>query len=302
MANRYILTVTLVIIIWASWGCQKNQQKVDQLETQTKVLIVEKVRKDSMLHEFMTAFNQFEENLERIKERENIITLTSDERGYSIADKKAKINHDLQLINELLIENRAIIDQLTAQLGNSNVNTQPFQEALSRLKGQLENKDQNIRVLTDQLITKDFEIESLSQQNTELVAARESLYYHSADQAFRISNQLAYIAQQDEKIHYQAEEMSSIHYVVGDKTELRAYNIIDKRREINPNLPTHMFTEMNMMDLNYIPLEAKRVEVVSIHPSESYQLKEDNGQIVSLEILDPETFWQATRYLIIMTK
>jgi hypothetical protein len=61
------------------------------------------------------------------------------------------------------------------------------------------------------------------------------------------------------------------------------------------------FTPVDIREIEYIPLESKKAELISVHPDESYHISGDN-QADTLFIEDPNLFWTATKFLVVAVK
>jgi hypothetical protein len=63
------------------------------------------------------------------------------------------------------------------------------------------------------------------------------------------------------------------------------------------------FTEIDIRKIRSIPVQGKSPKVVSFHPEDSYEIKSGtSGDYSQLEILEPENFWNGSRYLVIEVK
>ena len=133
----------------------------------------EKEHQDSLIGDFMNTFNEFEENLAVIKEKESLITMGADNPEYR-TDGKESVIQDIQLINDLLDQNRQIIDELTTKAEQAEGLSAQYRRSISGLKRQLEERDTEVTEL-EQLVALDYRIEdlngridTLSQENTML--------------------------------------------------------------------------------------------------------------------------------------
>ena len=62
------------------------------------------------------------------------------------------------------------------------------------------------------------------------------------------------------------------------------------------------FTQVDIRTTKEIKLYSKRAELLTTHPSGSYELvKDDKGQL-TLKITNPTEFWSVSRYLVIQVK
>jgi hypothetical protein len=62
------------------------------------------------------------------------------------------------------------------------------------------------------------------------------------------------------------------------------------------------FTEIDISKVKTIPVNSRKVELITEHPASSYKLIEDNGQIAYLEIENPQEFWKISKYALMATK
>lgn len=110
------------------------------------------------------------------------------------------------------------------------------------------------------------------------------------------------IAAQDESVKL-ANQLNTCYYVVGSKSELKKYNIIEtsflrKTKIMEGDFEKSYFTKADKRTLSSVNLHSKKVEVLSKHPKGSYKIVENNGAKV-LEIINPADFWELSNYLIV---
>ena len=127
---KYFLIITLAVTIFSC-----NSGKIKKLEEENNSLIEQTAQKDSLLNNFMSAFNDFESNLELIKENESLISMNSGDPEMRV-DQKEKILSDIQMINQLLDDNKSIIADLSSRLEGSDAKLGEFRRMVSRLKKQ----------------------------------------------------------------------------------------------------------------------------------------------------------------------
>ena len=279
------------------WGC--NQEKVKQLEAENLRLNEAVERQDSVLNDFLESFNSIEDNLAIIREKESMIALSSDDPELQ-ANQKDRIVNDISLINNLLDENKKIIEELNKKLNRSNVKVSEFRRMVSRLESQISSKDSSITDLKEQLATRDFAIGELNQK-------LDSMEVQSAQSSARMADQDQLIAEANEKIEEQTMALNKAFYVVGNSKELVEMDILDKKgifgkKEISQDFGEGIFTPIDVTQTFSIPINAKKPSLMSSHPQGSYIMNEDDNQVKSLEITDPDKFWRNSKYLVVMTK
>lgn len=294
MKNYCFILIASALVLFNCTG------KVKQLENQNQLLTQENQSQDSLLNDFMDSFNQFDENLDRIKERENIISMESD--NIENQDGKDRINNDLELIANLLQQNREIIDDLNKKLKNSDIKNKQFRNMIARLTKQLEEKDASIVTLTQQLADMNIQVDGLSTRVDELSLRAENLSSDNETKNTRISEQEARIAAQGEEISGQTERLNTAYFIAGTAKELKEKNIIVKSKKINNDFDPAAFTRIDITETHEIPFDSKKARILTYHPSNSYALNDtdEDKKIDQLEIKNPETFWKKSKYLVVV--
>jgi len=284
-----------------------NQKKVEELEEKNKALMEEQQVRDSLLNDFATSFETFENNLSAIRDKEQmIITPQENERR---ADSKTRILDDLVVIQDLLASNKEIIADLEKQVDKSEAKAGQFRRMVNGLKSKLSDKDKQIATLETQLEEADYEIEELNQNIASLETSIAELNKKNTNQSAQLTSQKEVLEAQNDQIEGQTEEMNTGFLAVGKSKELREKNIIDKegaflgiggRLVMEDNFKEENFIKINIQSTTSIPLEGKKVEVVSYHPEDSYTLKEVDGKLEGLEITNPEEFWKVSKFLVVV--
>jgi len=62
------------------------------------------------------------------------------------------------------------------------------------------------------------------------------------------------------------------------------------------------FTQIDYTTTNTISMDSKDVKLVSTHPTGTYKIKRENNKVKGIEITDPENFWKASKYLVVVTE
>ena len=76
---------------------------------------------------------------------------------------------------------------------------------------------------------------------------------------------------------------------------------IGKTETLKSGFNKSVFNKIDITEVKSFPINGKKVELVTNHPQDSYTFeKVDEKQIESLVILDPEKFWNSSKYLVVM--
>lgn len=277
----------LGLLGWSLYRKDHNKQ-LTLMENQRVSFSQQLSERDSTLNDWLTSFDEIENNLRMIKEKEKLITVNSAGSEVS-ADKRQQIMEDIKTINTLLDENRKKIASLNAQLKQSGITITGLQTRVAELETSMKNYENDIAILKANLDNKDFEIEQL---NETMVALNDTLN------------------RKVETINTQTYMLNQAFLVSGTYKDLRDKGIlykeggflgIGRQESIKDNFDESIFTEVNISELKSIPVNnSRKVKLVTEHPAGSYELvKEDENTISSIAILDPGEFWKISRYAVV---
>lgn len=297
----FIAAVTLV-------SCDSG--KVKQLEEENASLTAQKHTQDSLINDFMGTFNEFEENLQLIKEKESLISANSGDPELR-KSQKDQIIGDIQMINALLDQNRLMIEELTAKAEQAEAGSTNLRRSLARLRRQVEEKDAEISGMKERLVALNFDIDSLNVHIGDLQMTNQQLAEVTEGQSELINIQDSSIAANTAKISEQDAALNTAYFTTGSTKELQEQNILTKEggfigmgktARMSTGFDPNSFTSIDIREVNRIPVGSKKVKLVTPHPSEAYTLvDEDQDKIIdAIQITDPASFWKTSRYLVVV--
>lgn len=281
MKPIYFMMILSVLFI----ACNNDTDtRITNLQQENERLRKESVDKDSTINTFFESYNSIEENLATIKQKENILNQVE---GDVDEEATEKINQDIQLINDLIEQNKNTIGQLRRQLKNSKLAGSEMEKALELMTAQIEEKDAEILALTNKLEEMDIEIKNLNST---------------------VDYQQGVIADQSNTLNQKDKALNTAYYVFGTEKELKANGVISKEggfigigktRKLSNNFNKKYFTKVDIRELNSITLNVKKAKIITNHPSNSYKLVGEKN-IERLDIENNEDFWSASKYLVII--
>ncbi|MCB9188915.1 MAG: hypothetical protein H6600_08125 [Flavobacteriales bacterium] len=258
-----------------------NNKELDDLKAENLDLKHQIAVKDSMYNYYAAYMNDIRSNLDLIQgKQKNLFDKTANPEMLSATDPN--IVEDIQALGKLLNDNQAKIAKLKAEIKNNNTQMSAFEEMIISLSEEVEMKN--------------MEIFQLQQEMENMDAAFGELF-----EAFKETS---------ESLETTTNALNTAYFAYGTKKELLDNNVITteggfigigKIKELADNFNHDYFTEVNIMDLKEIPLGFEKVEMVTTHPSSSYEFKGD-GQITKLVINDPKAFWSISKYLVMVVK
>lgn len=257
-----------------SCGEQKNQE-AELLRAENQSLKQELAQKDESVSDFMETFNEIEENLLSIQNKQRKITSGEISGG----NVKQRIKNEIDEINKLLIENKELVASLQAKVKRSNGKMAEFEKTIARLNESILSKDAEIASLNDQLVAYNYRVEALSRSSDSL----------RADIAYKANT----IVEKDN-------ELNQVYYVVGTKKELMRAGVLDRkgnfsgRPGLKVNYATSAFRPADARQLSEINLNGKKPKVLTGHPTGSFEVT--NQKLV---IKDAGDFWKANNYCVV---
>ncbi len=278
----------LLLIIPVFFACGRAaEKKAQDLQSKTDSLMGQTMQKDEAINEFIRSINDIQGTLDTIKQKENIINLTTDHGGELQVSAKDQIKNDIQSIYSLMQKNKESLNALTKKLKNSNMKVTELNKMVERLNKDIADKAAQI----EDLRTKLAKI-SAAFNTANLVI--DTLSRTVKDQGSQLNKQSQTIAAQDEAMH-------TAYYVIGAKKELIKNKII-KSGEILSDFDKALFTKVDVRKVTELPILSKKAKILSNHPSNSYKFTGDKKVIQSLQILDYKAFWSNSKYLVIVVE
>lgn len=238
--------------------------------------------KDSSIEAFIRGFNEIQDNLDAIKEKEKIVTKNSGDAELR-KTKEQEIVDDIQAIYDMMNQNKNRIASLKKKLDKSNNKNADLEKFIARLTSQLEERDIEIASLKSSLERLNIELSTLNTEYQEL--AQES--------------------------DVKTEKLNTAYYAFGTSKELIKNGVltkeggfigIGKSQKIKEDFNKNYFTKVDISQLSEITLGAKKAKLVTTHPAGSYKIEGTDGKAEKLVITNAEDFWSASKYLVIVVE
>ncbi|MCB9185796.1 MAG: hypothetical protein H6601_03535 [Flavobacteriales bacterium] len=288
---RPIAIILFATLIFAS--CNQREKELEQ-----KVAELEQL--DSLKNEDITAFidgmTLIQTTLDSIKRLEGIITarvIDNPENGLSAEEA---IVDDMVMIYESLKSTREQIQRLEKKLEQSSISSEKMKTLIAKLKEDIKKKDEEITMLKEGLAEANIYIDQLMSSVDRLALENE--------------RRVKVIQEKNEELQKKEEEIQKGFYAIGNVKDLRGKNIIDKEgaflglggvKVVSEDMSLEDLTEINILEMTEIAVDAKKAELVTPHPKDSYEFVEEGKKVAKLVISDPEAFWQNSKVLVIVT-
>ncbi len=257
------------------------QAKADSLEGMTHA-------KDNSVTDFIVAFNQIQNNLNKIKEKENIISINTKNNPENKEEMAQKINEDIQSIYDLIAQNKKKVFQLNKKLKKANTKVGELEKMIAHLNKMIAEKDAQIE---------------------EMKADLEKMHVKVTAMEAKIDTLVADIEEKDKVIDQKTDELNTAYYAFGKQKELIENNVLAKgalgglakSQKLADNFNKEYFTKIDIRNLKAIPLFSKKARLITVHPQNSFKFTGEN-KTDSLVIVNPEEFWNASKYCVIVVE
>jgi len=277
-------TVLIFASLVALAGCSNSDQvqKMTDLANKDSVLLVQANQKDSNISAYLSEVRQIQENLDRIKEREKIISVnTPENKETTLADVKE--------LDEWIVANDKKMNSLQARLKKMTNKNADLQYLVTNLSQQIAVKDTEIAMLQT----------NLSKANSDLQTVTTSFY----DSIVVINVERAQVADL-------TTEKNMVFYTSGTMKELKDKGIVDKQggflgigrtAKVHSNIDNSKYTQADLTTLKGITLNGKFKKFITTHPDNSYTVTgDDKTDYVS--ITNPSVFWGESKYVVVALK
>ena len=275
-----------------------NVERSDKYQTllaERDSLYTEAVAAKGGFDQALNTINEIESALESVRAQENIIMMENQEGNTN------KAVSEINAIQQTLQENRQKIENLEKQLAEQGATSKALNQTVSRLKKQLEEKDTYISSLKDELQQSKEQIATLNEQVTDLNNNIEEL--NSNLDVMTVQN-----AAQQATIENQDAMLNTVWVCVAPQQTLVEKGILSKGGLFKSSELTKQgydksqFAEIDKREVESIPLNTKKPNIMTNHPESSYQIVETEGGNKVLEIIDKESFWSMSNYLVVSIK
>lgn len=285
---RSLIIGAVAVFSIALTSCGGDSSKVKEMQAKLDSLESINSGNTENINGYIAEMNTIYDRLDEIKRNEGIISDNSAENEGDLSDdKRAKIQESINIIAQLMDENKAKIDALNKKIKNSGKQNKQLEELIANLQQQIDEKDKEINSLKEQLAGLNIQVQEMTQRN-------DSLTNVNNENQTTISNQ--------------DKELNTVYYCMGTFKELTANKVLDKGgvfsaksgSKLSADVNMDYFTKVDKRNVSEIPLGAKKVTLKTSHPSGSYTLVKEGNKVTKLTINDQAKFWSNSKYCVLM--
>lgn len=252
--------------------------------------------RDSIINDLVLTFSEIEKDLNIVREQENLLANAVDDPEFT-SDVRERIISEIRQMNTLLEENRAKVKTLNKRLKESGVKIAALEEKMDLLQASLAQRDSSINVLKTDLVNRDFKLAELNNVIDSL-----DMEVVERDETIQMKEVLISLNQA---------ELDKAYLASGNYKELEEKGIVAKEggflglgksKVVPANFTDNDFAQISISQTDRIDVLAKKVELISSHPEDSYQLVSNDSIVEYIQITQPEKFWKKTRYAVVETR
>lgn len=168
--------------------------------------------------------------------------------------------------------------------------------------------------MVNELETAAKKLEADLNQKTEELARLNQTANAQSEQIAWLNMQLGELkdnlSRKTDSLNLMEADLFTAFYITGQVSNLRDRGIVEREGGIlgiasttvvSQNVSKEYFETADIRHFNYLPLNARKAEVISVHPGGSWHISGDN-RADTLFIDDPNKFWSVSRFLVVAVK
>ncbi|MEP7264690.1 MAG: hypothetical protein ABI772_09330 [Bacteroidota bacterium] len=286
------LKQTLVIFTLLSMAisCGPDYKaEVDRMMHERDSLLSMFDTKDSTINGYMSDIMNIQMSLDSLTMQEEMLRRSNPNDPEASPDVKARIQNSIQSIRDLISENKKKLANLQSRIKKSNIKITELESLIKGLNIQIAEKDSNLVLLN----------EHVTALNGTINTMQVTMDTMKMD-----------IAAKSQEITDKTTKLHTAYYSIGTYKQLRDKKIlakqggflgIGKSKAMVPDFNKEAFTQIDYTATSTINLDSKNAKLASTHPSGTYKIERENNKVKSIQITDPENFWKASKYLVVIT-
>lgn len=286
----------------AAGGCASKQER-DQLLVEKQQLTTEKQKLADQLQSIQSqsaeanaTLDEVQKGLEDIRAKELKAIQTSirlAQEGNAAGGRRDRLQAEIQMVRDAVHKNLQKLAKLERTNKENGVKMASLEKLAEELKRSLEEKATTI---------------------TELESRVGDLSKTVETQATSLAERDATIHEGEAQIAQKTKALNTAYVAVASKNILKGKGVVEKRGSVaglggrwieTGKFDPEVFHEIDVtkeLEVS-IPAPAKKVQVVTSQPKESYEIVDGgpNSKTSKLAVKDPAAFWKGDRYLVVMT-
>lgn len=232
---------------------------------------------DSLVASIIMGFQE----LSHVESMININTL----KGDLPLKEQRRIKEHIHLLGDKLNQSNNAIEQLIKRVESSEQSSMRMRGTISILREQLTKQQARVETIAEETVRKIKQFDELDTALNRLRAEAKRM------QSFNLEEQL--------RLKQIEDSLNAIYYALGTKGDFREMRLINSDDRVSvDNAELSYLTKNDKRELKELNMQSKTARLLSIHPKHSYRMRPDNKGYLTLEILEPKTFWEYTHIML----
>lgn len=281
----------IVGLLFASllFGCSNKEmeEKVLRLEKEKAEAQAEIDEKQRQIDDILAAMSEIQEGLNAVREKQAVVTKTA-------SDVETKQRENSQAVKTQIMNG---IQDIEAAMAENRKKMEALQEKVKGYQGKVKNLERMVRTLQETVVQKDKEISMLKEE-----VARLNI---------QVATLTSSMQEKEGIIQEQEKTLRSAYYIVDTENNLREKGILEYKGGIigigSTITTTQDFdpSKFKKIDINEakeisIPRNVYQIKILTTHSTNAYELTSVTEKESVLKIKDPQTFWQKSKFLVVM--
>jgi len=264
--------------------------EVERMMRERDSLMAQYDAKDSIINGYMQDISEIQASIEGLTQQEELLNREGANNSELSQDAKTRIMGNIEGIRQLIDQNKKKLSDLQGRVRKSNVKVAELEKMIGSLNSQLAVRDSSINSLNENIFA----------LNGQITTMQGEIVTIQSDNAMKAQE----ITDKTSKLH-------TAYYTVGDYKTLRDKKVLakqggflglGKQKTMVQDFNQEAFTKIDFTSTKTIQLNSKTAKLLSTHPTGSYNMLSENKKVTAIEITDPEKFWQASKYLVVVTE
>lgn len=279
--KKFFLFIAPLLLICACQPKGPSQEQYNALQAQYDSILTHATEVQDLL-------GAVSSSLDSISTQEGLL-FVNNEDGSKVT--KRQMLERIQAYKDLLTRQQEQLEALEKKNSSNKTAMAELKAIISRLRQEIQMKEDRIAELEEEITTKNQSIEHLQKkleqsQSTNVAISQER-------------DVLQQVAEAQDKM------LNTGYYVVATKSMLKTMGLLKgvfKKKADYANMDRSYFREVDIRDFNDLVISCKAPKMITEKPADSYEFGENGDGTSTLKITNPNTFWAASPFLIIMTK
>ena len=303
--NRLIILIAFVgVLVLMSCQDVKRPTPVRQ-----HINVTPPTREAEAISQLTASIDQISVSLDAISAQEAILSKTTEH-----TNKKSKIIQQIRTLGALLAEKQNTINKMLDEKvkkveapSQPNATIDNLYKMIGFLSLQLKEKSDRISQLEKVASLKDVTVDQLKyivmNQANGVDAMRYRFNMAALEREYALLKAREKEHAKEKHVSKDVMGLEKVYYIIANKETLKEKGLLKtslfSKKIDNNNIRKEYFVEVDSKELGTLTINSTTPKILSQNPQGSYKLTVNDDKTTTLTIVDPELFWNVSRYLII---